>query len=172
MGLRPGPDLLPELAHLKDRPWQPDSWSPRHRMVVALYATGAFTNKQISEITGISYNRISIIINDPRAQFELREFAARAAEHVADVHSMIRFAAVEAFQEIMDEMRNSKNENVRQRAAFGILDRAGYTPVQKHLVGRTELPAGLAERVEETSRELKEIVGASRFVAPEASGEG
>ena len=69
--------------------------------------------------------------------------------------------------EIVEELRTSRNEKVRQTAAFGLLDRAGYTPVREV---REEapplLPEDVVQRMEETTRELTEYRGMYKEVAP------
>lgn len=138
------PDLYPTVA--PEKSYAPDKWTARHRLICQLHTIG-WSNKEIAERLGMSDGRISTILSDPRAQLDITAAVASVADNIVDLHTRIKAHAVEALDEIVDEIRNSTDEKVRQRAAFGILDRAGYTPVQKHMSVAPELPMDVAERV-------------------------
>ncbi len=140
------PDLLPELT--KQKAYQPMRWTQRHRLVVALWLAGA-RNKQIADVMGYDSDYVSVILNDKRAMVEIEAMGSSMAERMTDVHTRLKVLANEALSEITDEMRDtSAPVAVRQRAAFGILDRAGYTAVQKHINVEAQIPADIADRVE------------------------
>ena len=70
----------------------------------------------------------------------------------------IAFHADEALEEVLDSMRTCEDVKVRQRAAFDILDRAGYTPVRKEIRATAEqIPVEIASRMEEALQEMEAI---------------
>ena len=159
-------DLAPDAGPQK--PWEPDVWSPRHVMVCRLHAA-SLSHEEIALATGFSKNKVSIILCDDRAKRFIVEHVARMADATTDLHQRIQLHAVEALNEIVDQMRNAGKDFVRQKAAFGLLDRAGYTPVQKFAaVEAPKLPEGLHQAVIETSAELRLIKGSVAFSAPPA----
>ncbi|MGD9631347.1 MAG: hypothetical protein AB7V18_19080 [Pyrinomonadaceae bacterium] len=145
-------DLLPHLEGNKD--WSPDAWSPRHRLVIALHL-GGDRNWEIAEKLNLSENYVSVILNDPRAVYEIERMSERVADRTVDTSLRLKLYANEALDEIVEELRTSKSEKIRQIAAFGILDRAGYTPA-KHDAAQAAptLPAEVVQRMETTTQEL------------------
>ncbi len=157
-------DLLPMMQGVKD--WSPDKWNPRHRLIVALHVAGD-KSREICEKLGVSESHVSLILNDPRAIYEIENLAQGIADRTVDTALRIKLYANEALDEIVEELRTSRNEKVRQTAAFGLLDRAGYTPVREV---REEapplLPQDVVQRMEETTRELVEYQGTYKVVEP------
>jgi len=149
------PDLIPHVDPQK--PYERKRWTQRHRLVVSLWLAGA-RNKQIASVMGYDEATVSIILNDPRAEMEIEAMGSSMAERMTDTHLRLKVLANEALSEITDEMRDKDTPvAIRQRAAFGILDRAGYTAVQKHVQANVEIPLEIADRVEKV---LNEIQGA------------
>jgi len=139
-----------------DKAWSPDKWNPRHRLIVALHLAGD-KNKEIARKLKLSQSHVSLILSDPRAIYEIENLAQSVADRTVDTALRLKLYANEALDEIVEEIRTSRNEKVRQTAAFGLLDRAGYTPVREV---REEpaplLPEDVVQRMEETTRELTE----------------
>jgi hypothetical protein len=157
-------DLLPFLEG--DKEWSPAKWSPRHRLVVALHL-GGDTNKEIAEKLSLSEGRVSVVLNDPRAVYEIERMARRIADRTIDTALRIKLYANEALDEIVEELRTSKSEKVRQSAAFGLLDRAGYTPIRGYEEEAPPvLPSEVVSRMEETTRELVAHTAVYRNVEP------
>lgn len=155
-------DLLPGFS--PEKPWQPEKWNPRHTMVVLLHLSGS-TNKEIEEHTGYSYGKVSQILNDPRAAVIVQQHLGQMNEAIFDVGLRMKMLAHEALDEIVDEMRSDPKSAVRQKAAFGILDRAGYTPVHKNMQLNegtdSSMVGSVADRVRTAIREMdsgKEII--------------
>lgn len=145
-------DLLPHLNG--DKEWSPEAWSPRHRLVVALHL-GGDRNWEIAEKLRLSENYVSIILNDPRAVYEIERMSERVADRTVDTSLRLKLYANEALDEIIEELRTSKSEKIRQSAAFGILDRAGYTPAKRDPdEAPPQLPAEVVARMEKTTQEL------------------
>lgn len=147
-------DLLPALSPQKN--YQPEKWTARHRKCVALEMAG-LKNKEIAEIMGWSESKVSVTLNDDRAAVDRNELAGDIQEKVQDVHLRLQMISNEALDEVIDEMRHSSDENVRQRAAFSILDRAGYGKVNKHVVARSPVSDEVVDRLEETLEEIEEL---------------
>ena len=157
-------DLLPALNGEKE--WSPEKWNPRHRLIVALHLAGD-KGREIAEKLGVSESHISLILNDPRAIYEIENLAQSVADRTVDTALRIKLYANEALDEIVEELRSSRNEKVRQTAAFGLLDRAGYTPVREvREEAAPLLPQEVVDRMEETTRELVEYRGMYKQVEP------
>jgi hypothetical protein len=108
----------------------PRSWKPRHRLIVAMHLAG-FKNIEIASRLNMTKDRVSSILSDPRARAELQTFAPLVAKNLADVHLKMQLVAPEMLDTLIDQVRTSTDERIVQKAAFGLLDRAGYTPLQK-----------------------------------------
>lgn len=108
------------------KPWSPKQLSPKHLRVIHLHSTGLFSGKEISELLDISQSRISVIVNDPRAQELVAEYQRKAiAETTVEAEEVIKASSVEAAKTVVQLMRNAASERIRQTSAFGILDRSG-----------------------------------------------
>jgi len=147
-------DLIPEVQRVKT--YQPIKWNGSHRRVVALEAAG-YRPGEIAEITGLTPSRVSIILNDPRADLDRKQFARKVVDRVQDVQLQIALHAEEALEEIVDEMRTSTNEQIRQKASLAILDRAGYTPIRKELKVEAQVPQELIGAMQEVLSEIEAI---------------
>ncbi len=157
-------DLLPTMNG--DKAWSPEKWNPRHRLIVALHLAGD-KNKEISQKLKVSESHVSLILSDPRAVYEIEHLAQSVADRTVDTALRIKLYANEALDEIVEELRTSRNEKVRQTAAFGLLDRAGYTPVRENTEeAAPTLPEDVVQRMEETTKELVEYKGVYREVEP------
>jgi hypothetical protein len=108
----------------------PRKFRARHRLVVAMHLAG-FKNNEIAERLRFTKERVSQILSDPRAKLEIERLAPEVARNVADVHLKMQLVAPEMLDILIDQARTSVDEKVVQKAAFGLLDRAGYTPVHK-----------------------------------------
>lgn len=123
----------------REKYWQPKKWTARHETIVRLHSTG-LTNNQIARIVGMDPARVSVILSDPRAKPATREQLSRNGDTLAEVFSRIQAHAGEAFDVILDQAREAKDPRVQQKAAFGIMDRAGLAPVQKRVMLGAQLP--------------------------------
>lgn len=159
-------DLLPAVR--PDKPYQPEKWTGVHRRIVSLSESG-YRNYEIAELVGLTPSRISIILNDPRADIERRTFAKKVVEQVQDIQLKIALHAEEALEEIVDEMRNAESAKIRQTAAFGILDRAGYSPVKKtqEIEKAPSLPAGMLDQMHDVLNSIEATEVSYRVVSSE-----
>ena len=146
-------NLLPEIARQKS--YQPVNWTARHRNCIALEMAG-FKPKEICEILGWKIAKVSVTLNDARADLERTDLAGRIIDKMTDVHVQLHLLSNEAVEQAADIMRYSENDGVKLKAAFGILDRAGYSTVHKILNGSegVELPDETLDRMEEVVAEL------------------
>lgn len=160
-----GVDLLPTMQG--DKTWSPEKWSPRHRLIVALHL-GGDKNKEIAEKLDVSESHVSIVLNDPRAVHEIERMSQTIADRTLDTALRLKLYANEALDEIVEEMRMARSEKVRQTAAFGILDRAGFTPVKSDggTEGPPELPAEVVDRMEAATKEIIQYEGQYKNVEP------
>ena len=147
-------DLQPFAS--PEKYYQPEKWTSLHRYIVLLEIAGKKPG-QIAEIMDMSLGRISVILGDKRAELDRIQIGSSIADRMTDIHTKLSLYAHEALEVIVDEMRDISNKaDLRVKAGFGILDRAGFTPLNKQFVPQTELPLEIAERMEAVSLELKE----------------
>jgi|APSaa5957512535_1039671.scaffolds.fasta_scaffold87428_1 phage terminase small subunit len=78
-------------------------------------------------------------------------------------------AGAEAFQVVMDLMRNSKSDTVRLRAATDIMDRAGHKPLEA-LLSVDESDALNEDDLVQKIREAMANLGHAGFTIDEADG--
>lgn len=144
-------------------------WRPRHDLVVALESSG-YTREEICRITKYSYARVSVILTDPRAEAARRKFKSGLVDRLQSIHDKLAVAAHEALDEIIEEMRHCEDVRIRQKASLSILDRAGYTPVQKRLVATTQIAAEDADRLANALAESREGRDVSYIVDEQRNG--
>lgn len=155
-------DLMPETG--KQLPWQTEKFTSRDLLICDLHTIGK-SNREIAEQLGLSDSKVSIVLGDARAHSYIEEQRRKISDSVPDVMQRLRLLANEALDEIVEEMRAGTTPvALRQKAALSILDRAGYTPVQKQIRAVVkELPSDLADRMDETLGEMKEISASFSF---------
>lgn len=151
-GKNVGRDLYPQKVPAKT--YQPSKWTGWHRRVVILEQAGMKPG-ELAEFLEVSASTISIVLNDPRADLDRKKFAEKAVEAAGDIQSKLSLHANEALDEIVDEMRNCEDVKVRQKASFGILDRAGFTPVRKQIVAKADLPPDVLKRMESVMDDIE-----------------
>lgn len=157
-------DLYPALGPVKD--YEPEKWTLNHRFMVLLSIAGK-KNKEIAEICKMDESRVSVILGDQRAHLDVVQFGSRVADQLIDVHSKLKHYAAEGLEKVMDELRDplTKSETV-VKIGFGLLDRAGYSAVQKQVKVEAQIPAEMASRMEEVAEELKEYEFHYEYVEP------
>jgi predicted transcriptional regulator len=154
----PVPSLQPESPE-ENKDYHPQKWTARHRMIVGLHLAG-YRNKEIAKSLGMSEGRVSVILSDSRATQEVKRMSERVADNITDVHTRLLLYSNEALTEIVDEMRSCEDPAIRQRAAFGIMDRAGYTPSAKETEPAMQIPQDIAARMEDAladSEDFEEV---------------
>jgi predicted transcriptional regulator len=153
-----GTDINGEVHRLKY--WEPDTYDHQHMLICRLSIS--MSNKAIASALGITETWVSVILNDPRAA-PIRDLALRdVADNISDVQGIIAAAAPEAARLVIQQIRNPMEKSeIRQRAAFGLLDRAGYSKVERRQVSGMEISPELAERMEQTLSESNELATVS-----------
>lgn len=146
-------DLLP--SEKKENYYQVDNWGPQHQMMTLMRAAGK-TVREIAAITDYNPATVSKILSDPRAIKVITETAKNITDLTPDVLVKLKLAANEAVDEIIDELRNCEDPKVRQRAAFGLLDRAGYSPVRKEIRASASMGEVLSDELLKSNIEALE----------------
>lgn len=124
----------------KRRSYEPETWSPKHEMVARLHGVG-IPNKKIASLLGLTESRVSIILNDARARPAVEDTLEAHKRQMESLHGRLAAGAGHALDVIEDQIQNDElDARVRQKASFGWLDRAGYTPVQKQIVLGGNIP--------------------------------
>jgi len=138
------------------KPWEPNELSDRHMHVIALAASG-MKNNAISAVLDMSESRVSVILNDPRSRAIRAELSSDfVGKLMTDTREVIQGHALEAVYAVVDLMRNGVSEQVRQRSAFDILDRAGFKPVERSVSAKVNLPDGAVDAIVQALNESKE----------------
>jgi hypothetical protein len=162
-GEMPGLDLLPELEG--DKYYHPKKWTQRHRQCVALHL-GGWTNKEIAEAVGWTEAKVSITINDPRAEYEKKNALSSIADVAVTVTEKLEEKSHDAFEKLAD-LLHAEKEETQLKAALAVLDRAGFTPIRRELKLQGEVPADpeMIAAMKRTLEESKNIKAEYRIVA-------
>lgn len=146
--------------------YHPNKFSQRHKLVCTLHAAG-LRNVEIAEVLDYSEERVSMILNDPRAEKHIQQAAKAVQSSVADVGLRLKLLASEAVDELEYELRAVTDVKVRQRAAFGVLDRAGYGRMETQVRVSGELSDQAVEELSDALREENVIEADYDFVEPD-----
>jgi len=137
--------------------YQPQELSTRHKHIIALHAAG-MRNKDIAKLMGYEPSTVSIILNDPRAA----KLTARMAEEFIEeltttTQDRIAASALEAFETMLQLLRNGENDRVKFTAAKDLLDRAGFKPSEQTVQTKITVTRGdlarLITALEESKKE-------------------
>lgn len=143
--------------------YEPDEFSQRHELVCKLHAAG-LRNFEIEAITGFSSSRVSTIIHDPRAKIVIHETAKYITSNVDDIGLRLKALANEALNVVVDQMRDSSDETIVQRSAFSLLDRAGYSKVEKKITMTAALSDKAAEALALAAAESANVIDAEYVI--------
>lgn len=136
--------------------WENLKLKPMHIQMLIMKAAG-YKNQQIAERMNLTQARVSVIVNHPDAAYFLSHLISYQAENLLDVKARIQAHAGEALDTALMLMRTGKDE-VREKVAFKLLDRAGYGAVQKTEVShKVEMPAAQAQVLNDALRESAEV---------------
>lgn len=167
LDLRPGEGPLEAVGDFTATAMM--AWSPRANIICMLASSG-MKGVEIAEALRISDQTVSNVLNDPRAAKVILEAQANASRNILDLNGRIKQHAEEALNEIVNALRTAEDPRLRVKVGFGLLDRAGYTPIQRHIVKTAPtLPEGLVERVTETHAEITQIRREFQYTAPQAA---
>jgi hypothetical protein len=107
------------------RPGEPQKLSPVHIQMCIDRATG-LSVAEIAARHEYSYPRTSAILLSPHAQTLISTMLSAAADRVQDIGERLEALAPEALNVKVEILRHSKSDNLRNKIADDILDRAGY----------------------------------------------
>jgi len=112
---------------------------PYHREIARRLVLGE-TQREICEALGMSDSRMSIIVNSPLFKLELSRLEKERDQGVSDVTTQLKHLAPIALEQVERTMYKAAGTRLGFDAARDILDRAGYSPVNKVAVaGRIEI---------------------------------
>lgn len=131
-------DLYPTI--IPEKSYQPSAWKPIHRMVVALAVAG-YTGNEIAAELKKTPAWVSKILGDPRAELDKAGALSKMADGITNVAKRIEGYQNEALTAAVDVLRETMKPDIQLRAAFGILDRGGNSPVQKSVAVVATVPA-------------------------------
>lgn len=137
--------------------WENLKLKPQHIQILIMKAAG-YNNRMIAKQMGLTESRVSILVNHPDSLTILSRLVSFQAENLLDIKARIQAHAGEALDTALYLMRNSENQAVRAKAAFSLLDRAGYGAVQKvEATHRLEMPAEQARDLTKVLAEAREV---------------
>lgn len=137
--LSPIESLLPEAflpqAEVETAPsgerWEPQSLRPRHREIMRRVLEGASYVSIASEM-GITPQSVMLVATSKMFRVELAKHEAAMDDNVVKRADQL---SNEALDVVKFNMRLGRTEAIRQRAAERILDTAGYTKIERKLIG-------------------------------------
>ena len=119
------------LANTTPVKWEPKQLNPRHREIMRRLLQGA-SYRIIAEEMGIHVQTIMLVATSKLFVSELSKLEAEADFSVIKTAESLSLEALDTLKNIM---RFGKSELARKSSADSILDRAGYSKVEKKLIG-------------------------------------
>lgn len=107
-----------------------DKIEPQHIPFFLMRVQG-YTLKEISQMTQVSVATVKRKLASPAGQELLRELYAEAGMVPGEITGAFQDAAMDAVEIVVDLAHHAEKEETRLKAAFSILDRAGYGAVKK-----------------------------------------
>lgn len=136
------------------------TWSPAHDAAIVLHVSGK-SDQEIAELLDQPLGWVHSVLDSDRALEACMEFERNVVDSVAsraaEVQSRLGAYAGEALDILVELLRMSTDEKMRFKAATAILDRAGFTAVQRSIVTNAELPKEVLDRMEEATRDLQAV---------------
>jgi len=106
------------------------------------------TPTALAEMYGFTPAHITRIINSPAFRLEVGQLEESANEKATDVRSDIKKMAKRAIEVLDDQLNKSGiGEKTKQRAAFDILDRAGFGSKPGKFKGGTQINLTKIEKI-------------------------
>ena len=101
--------------------------TPRQQRFVHLYLTGQYTQAELANLIEVDVQTIRKWLRNPTIQEYIQTFQEEEHELVENAIKHMRLKALERLNELMD----SKVDNVALQATKDVLDRAGHKAVTK-----------------------------------------
>jgi len=120
-----------ELANTAPVKWEPKQLNARHREIMRRLLEGA-NYKTIAEEMGIHVQTVMLVSTSKMFISELSKMEAEADFNVIKRAEALSHEALDTLKNIM---RFGKSELARKSSADSILDRAGYSKLEKKLIG-------------------------------------
>lgn len=111
--------------------WEPDILRPRHREILRRILEGA-TYVEIAEAMGIHKQTVMLIATSKLFQEELHKLESQLDYNIV---SRADSMANEALDKIKTLMRSARSEFLQKQCAERILDTAGYSKVERKILG-------------------------------------
>lgn len=141
--------------------WEPKRLNSRHREIMRRILEGA-TSTLIAEQMGMSKVAVSLVITSKLFRDELEKLESQRDEGV--IHRAESLSG-EALDTLKTQMRFARSEAIKNRAANDILDRAGYTKIERKLIG----VVNAEEVIRELNRQRRDSL--NQKLAGEGKGE-
>ena len=144
---------------------EPLELNSRHRVMMRLLLAGK-SPTEIAKEMGYTMSRVSIITNSELFKKEKEKMSDKInalfidceATKVQTDRVRIRLdeEALPSLEKVIGLRNSAKNERVQQISAFDILDRAGYSKVEKlETSGSVEVGEGLANALKEACKVIR-----------------
>lgn len=129
--LPPPPQTAEQEKNPAPQKWEPDILRPRHREILRRVLEGA-TYQDIADAMGIHKQTVMLVATSKLFREELAKL-----EHQLDQNIVQRAdnMANEALDKIKTLMRSARSEFLQKACAERILDTAGYSKVERRIVG-------------------------------------
>ena len=138
----------------------------QHRHMARLTAMGV-PAQEIATATGYTPGQISRILGSPLFQAEVARLTAHEEQHVAAVQDDLKVMSTRAIEILSEDLEVEPKDNatrtLRQRAAFDVLDRAGFSKKEQPQL-HAHLHAHLSQEIKDTSTAdlLQDVLELSR----------
>jgi hypothetical protein len=127
----PPPQSADQEKNPPPQKWEPDILRPRHREILRRILEGA-TYVEIAEAMGIHKQTVMLIATSKLFQQELHKLEAQLDFNIV---SRADSMANEALDKIKTLMRSARSEFLQKQCAERILDTAGYSKVERKILG-------------------------------------
>ncbi len=118
------PDKTPDYYHVKEL-------QPHHIPWFMLRVEGGLTLKEIAQIAGVTHIAVRNVFNSaPGRELMIQLYKEQGIQSV-DVFQTFRDVAPIAAEIVLSIAQDSEKDETRLKAAFSILDRAGYGATKK-----------------------------------------
>lgn len=127
----PGPRAAEDENATSTQKWEPSVLRPRHREILRRILEGA-TYVEIAEAMGIHKQTVMLVATSPLFRAELAKLESEADFNIVQrAESMSN----EALDKLKTLMRSARSEFLQKAAADRILDTAGYSKIERRIVG-------------------------------------
>ena len=125
----------------REKVWQPSTLNPRHREIMRRILEGA-TYKDIASEMGLHPQSIMLVATSKLFREELTKLEEGLN---TDVIKRAEDMSNEALDVIKTLMRNARSEALKKSCADRILDTAGYSKIEKKIIGIVDGEAVIRE---------------------------